>query len=145
MNYYEFDNKYYNPDDYAKEPGDNENWKMIQRGFKKIESELATPFVVTFTNDAATQENPFGGHIDKTIAEITAAFRAGRPVQGHLVSESLSLDTFFNVYCYWYYNDNIVFSIIVQGVINGTYMVSEINTPQTDGNQYGVSYLFTAQ
>ena len=106
---------------------------------------LKEPFIVTFTNDAATELNPFGGHIDKTIAEITAAFRAGRPVQGHLVSESLSLDTFFNVYCYWYYNDNIVFSIIVQGVINGTYMVSEINTPQTDGNQYGVSYLFTAQ
>lgn len=36
--YDEFENKYYNPDDNAKKPGDNENWKMIQKGFSKISS-----------------------------------------------------------------------------------------------------------
>lgn len=36
--YDEFENKYYNPDDDAKKPGQNENWKMIQKGFSKISS-----------------------------------------------------------------------------------------------------------
>lgn len=36
--YDEFENQYYNPDDNAKKPGDNENWKMIQKGFSKISS-----------------------------------------------------------------------------------------------------------
>lgn len=36
--YDEFENKYYNPDDNDKKPGQNENWKMIQKGFSKISS-----------------------------------------------------------------------------------------------------------
>ena len=36
--YDEFENKYYNPDDNDKKPGQNENWKMIQKGFSKIGS-----------------------------------------------------------------------------------------------------------
>lgn len=34
--YKEFENKYYNPDDNDKRPGDNDNWKSIQEGFSKI-------------------------------------------------------------------------------------------------------------
>lgn len=34
--YKEFENKYYNPDDKGKKPGDNENWQSIQEGFYKI-------------------------------------------------------------------------------------------------------------
>lgn len=34
--YKEFENKYYNPDDNDKRPGDNDNWKSIQKGFHDI-------------------------------------------------------------------------------------------------------------
>ena len=145
MNYYEFNNKYYNPDSYAKKPGENENWKMLQRGFKKIESELATPFIITFTNDAATQENPFGGHIDKSRAEIEAAFSAGSTVFAHLVSEALAIDSFYNIIGYWYDDDGIRLSILLNGIINGTFMIVHLSTPETDGDTYGVQVLFNAQ
>lgn len=36
--YKEFENKYYNPNDNDKKPGDNDNWKSIQEGFHRIGS-----------------------------------------------------------------------------------------------------------
>ena len=33
--YDEYKNDYYNPDDNDKKPGENENWKMIQKGFSE--------------------------------------------------------------------------------------------------------------
>lgn len=34
--YKEYQNKYYNPNDNDKKPGDNDNWKSIQKGFHDI-------------------------------------------------------------------------------------------------------------
>lgn len=34
--YDEYKNDYYNPDDNDKKPGENENWKMIQKGFHDV-------------------------------------------------------------------------------------------------------------
>lgn len=34
--YKEYENKYYNPDDNDKKPGDNDNWKSLQKGFYEI-------------------------------------------------------------------------------------------------------------
>lgn len=116
MNYYEFNNKYYNPDAYSKEPGDNENWKMIQRGFKRIDVELATPFIVTFTNDAATLENPFGGHVDKTQDEIQLAYEAGQNIVAHIVSESLSFDFYLPLTFYDFDEDEKIY--VYFGVLN---------------------------
>lgn len=36
--YKEYQNKYYNPNDNDKKPGDNDNWKSIQEGFHRIGS-----------------------------------------------------------------------------------------------------------
>lgn len=36
--YKEYQNKYYNPNDNDKKPGDNDNWKSIQEGFYRIGS-----------------------------------------------------------------------------------------------------------
>lgn len=36
--YKEYENKYYNPTDNDKRPGDNDNWKSIQEGFHRIGS-----------------------------------------------------------------------------------------------------------
>lgn len=36
--YKEYENKYYNPNDNDKKPGDNDNWKSIQKGFHDIGS-----------------------------------------------------------------------------------------------------------
>ena len=36
--YTQYENKYYNPNDDGKEPGDNENWESIQKGFSRITS-----------------------------------------------------------------------------------------------------------
>ena len=36
--YKEFENSFYNPDDNDKKPGDNDNWKSIQKGFKLVET-----------------------------------------------------------------------------------------------------------
>lgn len=36
--YKEYENKYYNPNDNDKRPGDNDNWKSIQKGFHDIGS-----------------------------------------------------------------------------------------------------------
>lgn len=36
--YKEYRNKYYNPNDNDKKPGDNDNWKSIQEGFHRIGS-----------------------------------------------------------------------------------------------------------
>lgn len=36
--YKEYQNKYYNPNDNDKRPGDNDNWKSIQEGFHRIGS-----------------------------------------------------------------------------------------------------------
>lgn len=35
--YDEYRNDYYNPDDVEEQPGDNQNWKMIQKGFDSAE------------------------------------------------------------------------------------------------------------
>lgn len=41
--YKEYQNKYYNPNDNDKKPGDNDNWKSIQKGFHDIsEKQLET-------------------------------------------------------------------------------------------------------
>lgn len=41
--YKEYENKYYNPNDNDKRPGDNDNWKSIQKGFHDIsEKQLET-------------------------------------------------------------------------------------------------------
>ena len=34
--YTEYENKYYNPTDNDKKPGDNDNWKSLQKGFYLI-------------------------------------------------------------------------------------------------------------
>lgn len=40
-NYYdEYRNSYYNPDDVEEQPGDNQNWKLIQKGFKNLQKEI---------------------------------------------------------------------------------------------------------
>lgn len=35
--YDEYRNAYYNPDDVEEQPGDNQNWRMIQKGFDNVE------------------------------------------------------------------------------------------------------------
>ena len=56
--YDEFENKYYNPDDNDKKPGDNENWKMIQKGFKQISStQLETSEGLTLGKGTVNEES----------------------------------------------------------------------------------------
>lgn len=58
MAYYdEFENKYYNPDDSGKKPGENDNWRSIQEGFYKIGStDLETSGALTLGKGTENEE-----------------------------------------------------------------------------------------
>lgn len=82
--YDEFENKYYNPDDNDKKPGQNENWKMIQKGFSKISStQLETTEGLTLGKDTEDEES--------LTAEEMTAIKNGHFTDQITTTEGLTL------------------------------------------------------
>jgi hypothetical protein len=73
--YKEYQNKYYNPNDNDKKPGDNDNWKSIQKGFHDIsEKQLETSAGLTLGKGTEDETNV-------TARELKAMKRAeGQPI-----------------------------------------------------------------
>lgn len=69
--YKEYQNKYYNPNDNDKRPGDNDNWKSIQKGFHDIsEKQLETSAGLTLGKGTEDETSV-------TAAELTAMKGSG--------------------------------------------------------------------
>lgn len=59
--YTKYLNKYYNPNDDNKKPGDNDNWKSIQKGFHSIGStQLETSEGLTIDKGTENEESLSG-------------------------------------------------------------------------------------
>ena len=73
--YNEYLNKYYNPNDDNKKPGDNDNWKSIQKGFHLIGStQLETTEGLTIDKGSENEESLSGTelkHIKTALENIS--------------------------------------------------------------------------
>lgn len=71
--YKEYENKYYNPNDNDKKPGDNDNWKSIQKGFHDIGSTQLE------TTEGLTLGKGTEDEVSVTAAEL-AAMKSGEDI-----------------------------------------------------------------
>lgn len=139
--YEEYQNNFYTP---LEKAGQNENWKAIEKAFHKVESELATPFIVTFTN-IPTDQDALAGVVDKTEEEIREAHEAGRQIVGHYVSEQLNYDFYAPIETYGFVDGRITISISTFGVLNNVLMYIRLYTDpeplsmKYDHTQYVIS------
>ena len=79
--YKEYENKYYNPNDNDKRPGDNDNWKSIQKGFHDIgEKQLETSAGLTLGKGTKDETSV-------TAAEL-AAMKSGGGLNGIVIPGS---------------------------------------------------------
>ena len=64
--YTQYANKYYNPNDDGKKPGDNENWESIQKGFYKIgTSQLETTGGLTLGKGTADETSVTAAELEE--------------------------------------------------------------------------------
>lgn len=101
--YKEYENKYYNPNDNDKKPGDNDNWKSIQKGFHDISTtQLETSAGLTLgkgTEDetsvtaAELAQMKQGGSVSRFIPEIqmhTNAITPGAHAEYAVLTEKVT-------------------------------------------------------
>lgn len=64
--YKEYENKYYNPNDNDKRPGDNDNWKSIQKGFHRVGStQLETSAGLTLGKGTEDETSVTAGELEE--------------------------------------------------------------------------------
>ena len=81
--YKEYENKYYNPNDNDKRPGDNDNWKSIQKGFHDIgTTQLETSAGLTLGKGTEDETSV-------TAAEL-AAMKQGGIAEEQVIAASVS-------------------------------------------------------
>ena len=91
--YKEYENKYYNPDDNDKKPGDNDNWKSIQKGFHDIgATQLETSAGLTLGKGTEDETSVTAAEL-KAMSE--SAEKADKALRGVIGVKNVNFNTDF--------------------------------------------------